>query len=112
MIPCYELRIGNYVLAEQTMQRISMIDYTSSSTTAILFSKKTETATNKQHELESLQPVLLNDTILQECGFVYHTYFKFWQLLKGQDENRSEMDIDPDYNIIDFMRKPIIKKVA
>jgi hypothetical protein len=113
MIPCNELRLGNYVLADQTMQRVSMIDNTSSATTAVAFnSKAKEAETITQHTLESLQPIMLNDTILRQCQFVYHDYFKFWQLVSGQDENRSEMDIDRDYNILDFMRKPLVKKVA
>jgi hypothetical protein len=113
MIPCHELRIGNYVLAEQAMQQVSMIDNTTSSTKAVLFDTKGgETQTNKQYKLESLQPIPLTEDILKQCQFVYHDYFKFWQLVSGTDENRSELDIDRDYNIIDFMRKPIVKKVA
>jgi hypothetical protein len=30
----------------------------------------------------------------------------------GTDGNRSEMDIDSDYNLIDFMRKPVVKTIA
>lgn len=113
MIPCHELRIGNCVLVEQTMQCITMIDAMSSSTTAAPFDPKdNEAETTRQHRLESLQPIPLNDAILQQCHFVYHDYFKFWQLVTGQEESRSEMDIDTDYNIIDFMRKPVVKKVA
>jgi len=112
MIPYNELRIGNFVLVEQTMQRISMIDKTSSTTTALPGPKREEVKTRTPHSLESLQPVPLNDSILKQCGFVYHDYFKFWQLITGAEESRSEMDMDRDYNILDFMRKPIVKKVA
>jgi hypothetical protein len=112
MIPCNELRIGNFVLAEQTMQRISMIDNTSSETTALLGATEEGAKTRTQHLLKSLQPVPLNDAILKQCRFVYHDYFKFWQLITGGDESRSEMNMDRDYNILDFMRKPIVKKVA
>lgn len=113
MTPCYELRIGNYVVVDQTMQCVSMIDNNSSSITAVLFDAEGgKTSTNKQHRLESLQAIPLSDAILRQCQFVYHDYFKFWQLVSGQDESRSEMDIDRDYNILDFMRKPIVKKVA
>lgn len=111
MIPCNELRIGNVVLAEQTMQQIAMVNNTSSATTALPGAKE-EAKTSTQHLLENLQPVPLNDAMLMQCRFVYHDYFKFWQLISGVDNNRSEMDIDRDYNILDFMRKPIVKKVA
>jgi hypothetical protein len=89
-----------------------MIDNTSSTTTALSGAEGEEAKTSTTHLLERLQPVPLNDAILKQCKFVYHDYFKFWQLITGADENRSEMDIDRDYNIIDFMRKPIVKKVA
>lgn len=45
MITCNELRIGNYVLAGQTMQRISMIDNTTSATTALWTDKAEEAKT-------------------------------------------------------------------
>ena len=93
------------------MQRISMIDNTSSETIALPSAKGEEAANQTKHLLESLRPVPLSDVVLKQCGFVYQDYFKFWQLITGAEENRSEMDIDRDYNILDFMRKPIVKKV-
>ncbi|HEV7333219.1 MAG TPA: hypothetical protein VGN63_19445 [Flavisolibacter sp.] len=62
--------------------------------------------------LSSIHPVPLTDDILRQCEFVYHDYFKFWQLVNGKDELRNEMDIDRDYNIIEFMKRPLGKKVA
>lgn len=113
MIPSSELRIGNYVLVDQSVHCVSMIDQTSSATTAIFADEKgVEKETNSRQVLDSLQPIVLSDAILRQCQFVYHTYFKFWQLVTGQEESRSEMDIDGDYNVIDFMRKPIVKKVT
>jgi hypothetical protein len=112
MIPCYELRLGNYVLVEQTIQQVSMIDDASSTTTALPGLSGEEPAANKPRRLEMLQPVPLTDSVLRQCNFVYHEYFKFWQLITGAEENRSEMNIDRDYNILDFMRKPVVKKVA
>ena len=57
-------------------------------------------------------PIALTDEVLTQCGFLYHDYFKFWQLIEGMDAYRSEMDIDTEYNIIDFMRKPVVKKLT
>jgi hypothetical protein len=28
---------------------------------------------------DQVQPVPLTDVILQQCGFIFHQYFKFWQ---------------------------------
>ncbi|GAA4746200.1 hypothetical protein [Flavisolibacter ginsenosidimutans] len=90
-----------------------MIDNASSPTAGVTpDAKAEETETDLPYSLERLQPVPLSDAVLKQCRFVYHEYFKFWQLITGQDESRSEMDIDGDYNVIDFMRKPLVKKVA
>ena len=112
MIPGHELRLGNYVLVEQTLRQVSMINDRSSATIALPDVLAQETGANKLQSLEALQPVPLTDAVLQQCNFVYHDYFKFWQLITGEGESRSEMDIDRDFNILDFMRKPIVKSVA
>jgi len=63
-----------------------------------------------EHSLEKVEPVPLTNEVLKQCGFLYHDYFKFWQLVTTGI--RSEMDISPDFEVIDFMRKPIIKKLT
>jgi hypothetical protein len=113
MIPCNELRIGNYVLVENNRQRISVISPQSIHSTLSSFATEEKyTVSDTAYSLESILPVPLTDEVLQQCNFVYHDYFKFWQLIAGTGENRSEMDIDGDYNIIDFMRRPVVKKVG
>lgn len=109
MISSYELRVGNYVLVDKQLQQVSMIDERSS-VTAMTSVDKMKISSNCT--LDNIRPVVLTDDILKQCGFVYHDYFKFWQLVLGHEENRSEMDIDGDYNILDFMRKPVVKKVS
>jgi hypothetical protein len=108
MIPSNELRIGNHVLVNETPRKVSAISGTTVSTTGTENSREAAT----EHRFEQIQPVPLTDDRLIECGFVYHDYFKFWQLLSSKAGLRSEMDIDRDYDIIDFMRRPIIRKVA
>lgn len=112
MIPFYQLRVGNYVLVDKSMQQISLISDTYASTTPLADMQDASSETVKQHSLESLQPVPLNDDVLQHCHFVFHKYFKFWQLLTANSDNQSEMDVDTDYNVIDFMRKPVVKRVS
>jgi hypothetical protein len=107
MISCYELRIGNYVLVDGNLHEVSVITKTTVST---FDAEKKEEQEVSEHRLQSIQPVPLTDDILQQCGFVYHDYFKFWQLITTGI--RSEMNISPDYEVIDFMRKPILKKLT
>lgn len=108
MIPSNELRIGNYVLCKGQLERLAMIN---NKTSAIELEKLNVDETG-EIGFSNIQPVMLTDDILRQCGFIYHDYFKFWQLINGKDELRSEMDIDRDYNIIDFMRRPMVKKVS
>jgi len=107
MISCYELRLGNRVLVNDHLQQVSVI--TGTTVFTINLEENSEQAAS-EYSPESLQPVALTDEVLKDCGFVFHDYFKFWQLLTTGI--RSEMDIDRDYDVIDFMRKPIIKKLA
>lgn len=109
MIPCHELRIGNYVLANETLQMISLI---SPERLLSVATADDQQEPGKDQTLESISPVALSDDILRRCGFVYHHYFRFWQLIEGVALNRSEMDIDGDYNILDFMRRPLVRKVT
>jgi hypothetical protein len=107
MISCYELRLGNTILVNGNIQQVSMI------TTKKIFTVDTEESIEQEtseYSLEKVEPVPLTDAVLKECGFLYHDYFKFWQLVTTGI--RSEMDISPDFEVIDFMRKPIIKKLA
>jgi len=108
MIPSNELRIGNYVLCEGQLERLAMIN----NKTSAIEVEKANVDEKGEIGFSNIQPVLLTDDILRQCGFIYHDYFKFWQLIVGKDELRSEMDIDRDYNIIDFMRRPLVKKVS
>jgi len=107
MISCYELRVGNYVLVDGNLQQVSTIKSTSIST--VDAGKKTEQLAS-EHPLERIQPIAMTDDVLKQIGFVYHDYFKFWQLIISG--SRSEIDINSDYDVIDFMRKPIIKKLT
>jgi hypothetical protein len=106
MISCYELRLGNHVLVNQSLQKVDAI----TNTTVLTIDAEGNTEDPTEHKLEEVELVPLTDELLKECGFVYHDYFKFWQLITTGI--RSEMDLSPDYEVIDFMRKPILKKLT
>ena len=108
MIPLNELRIGNYVLCEGRLERLALIN----NKTSAVDVENTKDDQQGELALSSIHPVPLTDDILRQCEFVFHDYFKFWQLVNGKDKLRSEMDIDTDYNVIDFMRRPLVKKVG
>jgi len=107
MISCNELRLGNRVLVDKNLQQVSMINDT---TVFTIDTGESHEQKVSEQSFEQIEPVPLTDDVLKQCGFVYHDYFKFWQLITSGI--RSEMDIDSDYDVIDFMRRPIIKKMA
>jgi len=107
MISCYELRLGNRILVNGNIQQVSMI---TSKTIFTVDAEETIEQEASESSLEMVEPVPLTNELLKECGFVYHDYFKFWQLVTTGI--RSEMDISPDFEVIDFMRKPILKKLT
>jgi len=107
MISGNELRLGNRVLVDKNLQQVSMI------TGKAVFTTDAEEGHEQwasEHSSGQIEPVPLTDDALKQCGFVYHDYFKFWQLITTGI--RSEMDINSDYDVIDFMRRPIIKNLA
>jgi hypothetical protein len=107
MISSYELRLGNVVLVNENLQKVSMIKGT---TIFTVDADESSAQVSSEHSLEEVKPLPLTDEVLKECGFLYHDYFKFWQLITTGI--RSEMDIDRDYDVIDFMRRPMIKKLS
>ena len=107
MISRYELRLGNRVLVDKNLQQVSMI------TGATVFTNDVEESHEQkvsEQSFEQIESVPLTDDVLKQCGFVYHNYFKFWQHITTGIT--SEMDINSDYDVIDFMHKPIIKNLA
>lgn len=113
MITCNELRIGNYFLLNNQLHQVNMLhgSQAGNGTAEVGFEE------GEDHSLHTcttaqLQPVPLTDELLQQAGFRYHPYFQFWQKVSKEPGEQSEIDIDSDYNVIDFMRRPIVKGLS
>lgn len=78
MISCSELRIGNYVMADISLREVSAINNT---TVSAVYNEKNSEQLSSGHSLENILPVPLTNAHLEQCGFIYHDYFKFWQLV-------------------------------
>lgn len=107
MISCYELRLGNHVLLNGNLQRVTKITSTTISTINV---EENNGRTDSEYSVDQIDPVPMTNEVLEQCGFIFHNYFKFWQLKTLG--NSSEMEIDRDYYVIDLMRKAIVKKLA
>ncbi|RYF81441.1 MAG: hypothetical protein EON98_12375, partial [Chitinophagaceae bacterium] len=112
MIPCHELRTGNIILVNNRLRRVSMICNSRTLTDQPLVGVEgLQQEVHENYPAGEIQPVPLSDNVLQQCNFVYRDHFQFWQLV-STDGGRTEMDIDRDYNLIDFMRRPVVKNIA
>jgi hypothetical protein len=95
---------------DKNLQQVSMITGTAVFT---IDAEEGHEPAASEHSSDQIEPVPLTDDVLKQCGFVYHDYFKFWQLkTTGITSEMSEMDIDNDYDVIDFMHKPVVRHLA
>jgi hypothetical protein len=112
MLQCNEVRLGNYVLIHNKLKKITLINNDSGFKDVPLVGFEGSSDNFIRCDAAELSAVPLTDEVLRQCGFVFHDYFHFWQLLSTGSAVRSEMDIDPDYNLIDFMRRPLVKRIS
>lgn len=112
MIPITELRIGNYVLINNVVRRIAMI----SSFKDIVHIPSIgyyvgEDIKYIACEEKQLQPVAITNNLLERCGFVFDPYFKLWQKSKEVPGTGMEMELDKEYSVVDFLRRPLLKEM-
>ena len=112
MIACHDLRTGNIILVNNSLRKVTMISNSETLTDQSLVGVESIGYERKEHyPVQVVQPVPMSDAILQQCNFIYQRRFKFWQLI-NTDGEQTEMHIDPDYNLIDFMRRPVVKNIS
>lgn len=112
MVFTNELRTGNIVLVNNRLRKVNMISNSETLTDQSLVGVEgINHEGNEDYSLEDIHPVPMSKAVLEQGHFTYQPYFKFWQLI-STDDGRIEMDIDPDYNLIDFMRRPVVKNIA
>ncbi|ANE50929.1 hypothetical protein [Flavisolibacter tropicus] len=112
MIPFSELRIGNYVLVNTIVRKIVMV--------SSIEDKKQFPSVgyyvgahlqNIGCDSKYLQALPLTVNILEESGFSFDNYFKLWQKAKTATGTGMEMELDREFNVVDFMRRPLLKEV-
>jgi hypothetical protein len=53
------------------------------------------------------RPVTITPEVLRKCGFVFHDYFKLWQKNKAVSGTGPDMELDPDFWVLDFSHRRI-----
>lgn len=112
MLVSNELRLGNYILVNKKIKRITLINNDLGFADVPLIGYQGKEADYINCDSGDVEPVPLTDEVLQQCQFVFNDYFHFWQRTTKNSGELSEMDIDLDYNLIDFMRRPIVKNLT
>src|SRR4051812_15517109 len=111
MIQAHELRIGNYVLINGTCQQVNSISAGHHLTDSAMIAYRIGIAEAEEYCSSSrVQPLPLSKEVLAGCGFEFHEHFKFFQ--KKRDGRGTDMEINEDYDILDFIRKPVVKKIS
>lgn len=109
MIHCHELRLGNYILVDKKLRKVTFInnDKSFADVPNVGFEIDNTSTAFESCSSDRLEAAPVTNEVLKSCNFIYHDYFKFWQLITNDSGIRSEMDIDPDFNVIDYMRRPL-----
>jgi hypothetical protein len=110
MINIHEFRIGNYVLADNVIRRVCLInnDPGITQTQGIGYLMDDDCHYEKS-DSPKLSAVILTDEVLEEFGFNFHEHYKLWQHPKPA--NSYTIELDRDYNALDFSHRPILKNI-
>ena len=111
MLSYQEVRVGNYALLNNEIKMITLVNNHDGYAELPRIGFLCQEDSFRSYQCENVEPITLTDDILKQCGFVFHPYLQFWQLISFDSGIRTEMDIDQDYNLVDFLRRPIVKKI-
>ena len=112
MIPFSELRIGNYVVINTIVRKIAMVSSIAEKTQLPSVGYYVgELLHNIECGSKYLQAVPLTDNVLKESGFLFDSYFHLWQKPRPVSGTGMEMELDRDFNVVDYMRRPLLKEV-
>jgi hypothetical protein len=90
MIPPQELRLGNWVIKDQSEQCIEV-----------------KNGADIDEGSPDYLPVAITPEVLKKCGFIFHDYFKLWQKNKTLTGKGQDMELDLDYWVLDFSHQRI-----
>ena len=80
-----ELRIGNWIQKDETGEYFQI--------------KK---GADIDEHTNGFSPIAITKEVLSKCGFVFHEYFKIWQKNNLINGKGPDMELDPDFWVLDF----------
>ena len=111
MVLIEEFRIGNYLLVDNKLRRVCCLENRERNTEDKLigFENDDNGCEFEIAKSERFERVKINDQILLNLGFSFHTYFKLWQ--RKRPERTYSIELDADYFPLDFSHQPIVKNM-
>lgn len=110
MINVKEFRIGNFLLADQSIQRVCLINNDTGPEANPGIGYEFEGDCRYEDQCSpKLAAVPLSDALLQLLGFRFHPYFKLWQ--RTRLDGSYSIELDHDYTALDFSHRPIVKNI-
>lgn len=108
MIQIKEFRVGNYVLVDNKIRKICLINNDPAQEPSIGFEGEGELVSERCSS-ERLAAITLTDDVLKDFGFIFHEHFKLWQRTKPY--NSYSIELDRDYSAMDFGHRPIVSNI-
>lgn len=109
MIQIKEFRVGNYVLVDNTVRRICLINNDPAEQSPFIGYEGDEECMTESCNSERLGAISLTDDLLKEFGFIFHEHFRLWQHVKP--DHSYSIELDRDYSAMDFGHRPIVKNI-
>ena len=110
MINTQELRIGSYILVDNTIRKVCSIRSDESAATKPFVGFENNNSCEYETAIsDRLAPVPVTNELLTALGFTFHSYHKTWQHEKPA--KTSTIELNTEYAAIDFSHRPLVKHV-
>jgi hypothetical protein len=88
MIPIHELRIGNWVTNDNSGEHYQI-----------------ETGADLDKAVSRYSLIPITPELLTICGFTFQPHFKLWRKNKETTDAGPDMELNPDYWLMDFSHR-------
>ena len=110
MINTQELRIGSYILVDNTIRKVCSIKSDESAAAKPFVGFENNNSCEYEAAIsDRLTPVPVTNELLTALGFTFHSYHKTWQHEKPK--KTVTIELNTEYNAVDFSHRTLVKDV-
>ena len=110
MVNTQELRVGSYILVDNTIRKVCCIK--SDESAAPISSIGFESNNSCEYEMatsDRLAAVPISNELLTALGFTFHSYHKTWQ--HERPKKTVTIELSTAYTAVDFSHRTLVKDV-